>query len=435
MEKLSTVEGLKNRHEIIESLSVDELKTNMSLKEIKDMSKQEVIKMDEIIKSTLSLDPEKLTKKLSTEFPNYNFDANSYRDLFMKATEEEINSGKTVAERDRFRKEILDADLLEIQSTGGTSNITDIKNVIRENYTHNSMLNEIKNIKPREYVDELKILEVEKEIYSNQSKLNKVSLKDTLSLNKFNASDVDLVEGKAKITKPFGYIVTESEQIERGIDHKNVNTFPVIATDSGNPLKEILNKGKNIQSLEDLKDDDKEKFESESLKLQPDNLINTLKNRSDYAEDSYIDSVIIDNIDNSIKELQISNPKLNKQQLIETLIQNNPENKDKILSVVSKTLDEQLEIWKNKYSEKEFKAIKKYLAKEDLNELESLSENRTEDQIKTLASINRSHNKFLHEIKSKASQRSLRKEEFNDTSIDNTSSSIGQIDETMNLFD
>ena len=83
-------------------------------------------------------------------------------------------------------------------------------------------------------------------------------------------------------------------------------------------------------------------------------------------------------------------------------------------------MDEQLEIWINKYSEKDFLKIKKGLQREDLNELQSLAENRTEDQIKALTSVNRSHNRFLHEIKTKASQSSFNTE---------------QLDNTMNLFD
>jgi hypothetical protein len=65
----------------------------------------------------------------------------------MKATEEEIASGKTAQERDDIKKAILEADLIEIQQTGGTSDLKNIKNVINENYTHHMLLNEIKNKK------------------------------------------------------------------------------------------------------------------------------------------------------------------------------------------------------------------------------------------------------------------------------------------------
>src|SRR5450432_1263217 len=91
------------------------------------MSKQEKTEMDKIIKNTLNLDSEKVVEKLQEKFPDVKFDVNTYSQSFMEAIEEEINSGKT------------------IQKTGGTSNISAIRNVIRENYTHNSLLNEIKN--------------------------------------------------------------------------------------------------------------------------------------------------------------------------------------------------------------------------------------------------------------------------------------------------
>jgi hypothetical protein len=109
------------------------------------MSKQEKTEMDKIIKNTLNLDSEKVVEKLQEKFPDVKFDVNTYSQSFMEAIEEEINSGKTIQEKEEIRKQIQEVDLLEIQNTGGTSNISAIRNVIRENYTHNSLLNEIKN--------------------------------------------------------------------------------------------------------------------------------------------------------------------------------------------------------------------------------------------------------------------------------------------------
>jgi hypothetical protein len=109
------------------------------------MSKQEKIEMDKIIESTLDLDSEKVVEKLKEKFPDVKFDPNTYTQKFMIAIEEEINSGKTFEEKEAIRKEIQELDLVEIQNTGGTSNIKEIRNVIRENYTHNSLLNEIKS--------------------------------------------------------------------------------------------------------------------------------------------------------------------------------------------------------------------------------------------------------------------------------------------------
>ena len=132
----------------------------------------------------------------------------------------------------------------------------------------------------------------------------------------------------------------------------------------------------------------KEDFENISSKLKPDDLIDNL---NEYKDNEYVESIITANIDNTIKNLIEDNPKASKQQLIETLIQNNPENKEKVLSVVSKTMNDQIETLKNKYSEKEFNKLKKVFEREDLKEIQSLAENRTEDQIRALKSVNKAH--------------------------------------------
>jgi hypothetical protein len=320
LEKLSTPEGLKNRHKIIESLSEDELRINDNTlnylsnrtKDIDNMTKEEVVKMDKIIQNNLNLDSEKVIEKLNNEFPEHKFDINSYKNHFMKATEAEINSGKTEFDKEKIRKEILEADLIEIQNTGGTSDIKDIRNVIRENYTHNSLLNE------------------------------------------------------------------------------------------------ILNKGKKLQTLEDLSESNKAKFKEEILKVKPDNLIESLKNRSDYAEDSYIDSIITDRIDNEIEKMLENNKYLTKQEVTEKLIHDNPLHKTEIMSIVRRSMDKQIENLRGKVSEKEFEKIERLLAQEDLKEIQSLSDNRTEDQIRALSGINRSHNNLLNEIKTKVSQSQLK---------------------------
>jgi len=159
------------------------------------------------------------------------------------------------------------------------------------------------------------------------------------------------------------------------------------------------------------------------LKLKPDVLIDRLSELPNFGEDSYLDSIINRNIDHSIEQMLNNTPNLNKQQLIEKLIQLNPLHKDLILDKVSTSIDRQLANMENSYSEKDFKKIKKVLTTEDLKELQSLGENKTIDQIKTLKAINKSHNNLLSEIKRKSSETSV---------IDN---STQQLDDTMNLFD
>ena len=312
LEKLSTVEGLKNRHKIIASLPENELKSNdtpikdLAIKKISDMSNEEQIKMDKIVKSTLNLDSENLTAKLQEEFPDYKFDVGNYKESFMLAIEEEINTGNTEEEREAIRQEIQKFDLSEIQSTVGTSDIKKIRNVIRENYTHNSLLNEIKN--------------------SNDSILQK------------------------KIDDRIAYLIDD-------------------------------------------------------------------------------------------------NPALNKQEIIEKLLSENPENKDRILKLVSKSMHNQISLIKSKLSAENIEKFDKLMVKEDLKEIQNLSENKSIDQIKSLASVNSFHADHLHEIKRKSSQMSVNNPTYTgqiETIFQEPSSSNNQssnkadtthLDDTMNLFD
>lgn len=150
-------------------------------------------------------------------------------------------------------------------------------------------------------------------------------------------------------------------------------------------------------------------------------------------------------VDITIMKMMDENPTLNKQQLVEKLIQNNPLNKDQILSNVGQNTDKQLALWKERLSKENFEKAKRLLTVEDFKEREILSENRTVDQIKTLRSVNKSHSNLLRDLKNKASSMSLKKEKsFDNTSehltntsssSDNISSSTEHLDNTMNLFD
>lgn len=147
LEKLSTVEGFKNRNEILNELSDEEF--SLIDKELKkpfsEMEDDEIakIKLDKIIVETMQEDSETVIERLEKEIPGY--DTKGYRERFMKYVEQEINSGKTEEEREHIKKSFLKYDLLERQQTGGEPSARSIRNMVRENYTHNSLLNEIKN--------------------------------------------------------------------------------------------------------------------------------------------------------------------------------------------------------------------------------------------------------------------------------------------------
>lgn len=140
-------------------------------------------------------------------------------------------------------------------------------------------------------------------------------------------------------------------------------------------------------------------------------------------------SLILKSVDFTLSRMIDENPGWNKQQLVEKLLKENPIHKDKILETVSLTVDNQIHAFSKLLSTKDFNKMVKVLVKEDIKEMGDLGENRNVEQIKTLAHVNRTHNKLLHEIKTKASQSSLK------NPSDNTTDSIEQVDNTMNLFD
>jgi len=205
-------------------------------------------KLDEIIKQTINLDSERVQKILEQELPNLDSSVDSYKNEFMKAIEEEINSGETPEERKQIQKEIMQTDLLEIQSTGGTSDIKTIRNVLRENYTHNSLLDEIKSKK-----------------------------------------DID----------------------------------------------EIIEKGKNLQTIEDLKYEDQLKFVNIVNNETPDNAIEIVQQLTGRGDDENLKILLENSVNNRMTDLVSLNPKSTKLELVEILLSENPNHKDFVLNLVA----------------------------------------------------------------------------------------------------
>jgi hypothetical protein len=346
LEKLSTVEGIKNREEIINSIPDNELLpvNQIVMKTLNDFSGKDKERIDEIINTTKKLDSTEVITLIKQEFPNY--DDSSYKESFINAMEEEIASGKTELERKIISNDILNADLSEIENIKDKSDLRALKNAINENYTVGSIMNEIKS--------------------------------KTSSIFRSTSSNTEL-----------------------------------------EPLTELINKGKGLQTLEDFKDEDKFTLKTESLKLKPDALIEKFKDLSNYSSDGYVQDLITLNIDQTIKNMANENPG-SKQKVIERLIQENPLYKDEILTIVTQSLDGQFSYWESKLDDKKIEKMKKILLKEDLADLHSLGPDKTIDQIKTVSSINKTHGELLREVKNKASKSTI---------------NVDHYEETMNFFD
>jgi len=75
----------------------------------------------------------------------------------------------------------------------------------------------------------------------------------------------------------------------------------------------------------------------------------------------------------------------------------------------------------------------KQLAKEDLKEMQSLSENRSIDKIKTLRSVNRSHNNLLESIKNRTNKSD--NPNLSSTNNPDSTESLDKIASEASLFD
>ena len=110
---------------------------------IPNLTKEEKIKIQKISEETDMYRSDLVIEELTKIIPNYS--EASYRESFIKAMDEEIKSAKTENERNEIIEQIRKMDMNEIYSISGSSDTNKIKNAIRENYTHNLLLREIKN--------------------------------------------------------------------------------------------------------------------------------------------------------------------------------------------------------------------------------------------------------------------------------------------------
>lgn len=300
-------------------------------------------KLQEIIEENSKLDSETFTPKVKEAFPEYNEEG--YREEFMKAIDQLIDEEKTPQAQEKSKKEFIETDLKKLEKIAGSSDTKDIKNAVRENYTMNKLLKEVK---------------------SKASSLFK----------------------------------SEAETMDVESDEPDIDS-----------LTKLIGKGKSLDTFEDLPLKHKEAFEKAAAKIKPDELLEKLSGVSNYKEDTFTNSLVCRNVDESLEQISINNPGLSKQETIEKLISENPLHKNEIFELISKNVDKHLSNWKDNLSEEDFNKAMIKLRQEDLTDLQSLSGKRSIDQIKTLTSVNKSHNRFLNEIKSKASKSSFNTEQ------------------------
>jgi hypothetical protein len=126
-------------------------------------------------------------------------------------------------------------------------------------------------------------------------------------------------------------------------------------------LKQLDNIIDNKSYLNDMNKNDYMDLLAATSRVPLNNLINKFKNLPEYGNNMILEHLIEDNIDTKLFQLINDNPGTSKQQIVEKLIQESPENKDKINSVVKQTMKIQMAYLKNKFSKDELEKKRKIL--------------------------------------------------------------------------
>jgi hypothetical protein len=134
-------------------------------------------------------------------------------------------------------------------------------------------------------------------------------------------------KGKEKEISP---AESESSPDEMGKYFKKVDTSLV---------NTLIEKSKDVKSLDHLNNHEKDSIIKKYQDTNTDILINSVKN---LPESLFKDDLIISNVNQNIKNIIDANKGLNKQEIMELYIKENPGNVDQILPIISFTLNEEI---------------------------------------------------------------------------------------------
>ena len=141
----STSNQLEDTENLFDSDSIENDDKGVTFEEgTQNLNQTEKLKITKIIKETGTYDSDIVIDKLKEIIPNFN--ETSYRHSFMRAMDEEISLAKTDEEKKMIIEQITQIDKYELSKLATSSNLSEreIKNAVRENYTHNNLLQEIK---------------------------------------------------------------------------------------------------------------------------------------------------------------------------------------------------------------------------------------------------------------------------------------------------
>jgi hypothetical protein len=257
-----------------------------------------------------------------------------------------------------------------------------------------------------------KFLEQIKENYPNLSE-------ETLK----KLSTIDGFKNRNEIIKS----LPEQELIIDNTTLTDVNSLTDITS-----VTDLFNKAKNVKNLKDLSDTDLSKLKAAAEDTKPDILFDKISELHPQENNEILDDLMDISISTRINEILKVNHGMRKNKVVEKIIQENPLQKDKIISFMDRTYTENLDHIQSIFNDKQNNKLKELLTIEDLKDRESLSETRSTDQIKALSVINTSHKNLLSGIRKKSSEMSLNRK---DNNLHDNIASNDKMNDTMNLFE
>lgn len=190
-------------------------------------------------------------------------------------------------------------------------------------------------------------------------------------------------------------------------------------------FKTLIEKSHKKGGFENLSTEEQIEIEKVMSKFNTESFMNNV-NPEVMKMDSFYELLNI-TIDNRVDSLMKERPGIRKHQALEIIVEETPTYRDQLLNYMATVFHKNIDKIKSRLNTEQIKKLDDAILKEDLKDLETLSENRSVKTIKSLKRINKSHSSFLDEIKSKT-------EEIDPNKRKEMVGSTIQIDETMDLF-
>lgn len=266
--------------------------------------------------------------------------------------------------------------------------------------------------------------------------IKKTKFLDSISLDKKSEDTPDEISSKLKpIIEKFPNL-TKKTLAKLSQARNNEERIAIVDSlpneeivPSNQHFNTLIQKSQEKGGFNNLSTEEQLEIEKEISKINTETLLNNI-NPAEMDMDSFYALLNI-SIDNRVDTLIKERPGIRKHQALEILVEETPTYRDQLLNFMATVYHKNIEKIKTRLNTEQIQKLDEAILKEDLEDLKTISENRSVNTIKSLKRINKSHSSFLDEIKSKTEEIDpIKVKEIVEQNVGSTT----QIDETMDLF-